>query len=187
MGIKFILVLIIAILISMLLDCSAQSSCSNHTFSGNRVFDSCMDLPALEAYLHWNYIKPTQKVQIAFRATQTPTGWISWAINPTGTGMVGSQAIVAFLNSNGSLMVYPTPVTSYVPSMEPGTLSFDVSNLTAEYYNNQMTIYAVLGPLNGTTVNHVWQAGSVSDDVPQAHSMYGENTQSLGTMELFSS
>ncbi|KAL9679569.1 hypothetical protein QQ045_017435 [Rhodiola kirilowii] len=187
MGIKTSTISFIsAILISTVLNSSAQS-CSNHTFPSNKLFTSCTDLPSLNAYLHWNYIKPTQHLQIAFRATQDPNGWTAWAINPTGTGMVGSQAIVAFRSSNGSLTVYPTPITSYVPSMEPGALSFDVANLTAEYFENEMIIYAVLGPLNGSSsVNHVWQVGSVYDDVPQAHSMFGENTRSLGTLELFS-
>lgn len=70
--------------------------------------------------------------------------------------MVGSQALVAFQNSDGRMTAYPTPVTSMNPSMQPDTLSFKVSNISATYDNNEMTIFAIVGPLeNGTTVNHV--------------------------------
>ncbi|KAK6918760.1 AIR12, DOMON domain [Dillenia turbinata] len=107
-------------------------------------------------------------------------------INPTGTGMLGSQALVAFLHSNGSMIAYPTPITSYSPSMKPGTLSFQVSNISAEYSNNEMAIFATIGPLsNGTTVNHVWQAGnSVSNDIPQMHPTTGPNVQSMGSLNF---
>lgn len=100
--------------------------------------------------------------------------------------MLGSQALVAFHNANGSMTVYPTPITSYNPSMAPGTLSVKVSNISAEYSRNQMTIFAVVGPLdNGTTVNLVWQSGSlVSSDVPQMHHVSGENVNSMGRLNF---
>ncbi|GMH12574.1 hypothetical protein Nepgr_014415 [Nepenthes gracilis] len=80
-------------------------------------------------------------VQIAYRDSQTTDGWIAWAINPTGTGMLGSQALVAFDNrTTGVPVVYSTPVTSYAPLMQPATLSFPVSNLSAEYSNGEMVI-----------------------------------------------
>ncbi|KAK9285323.1 hypothetical protein L1049_024514 [Liquidambar formosana] len=187
MAITSRLILLFLIHISLFLNSSAQT-CSNHTFSTNRVFSSCSDLPYLQAHIHWNYIPSTRRVQIAYRATQTSTGWIAWAINPTGTGMVGSQAIVAFLNSNGSTTVYPTPISSYNPSMQPGALSFKVSNISAEYSDNEMTIFAVVGPLNnGTTIDHVWQTGnSVSNNIPQMHATSGPNVQSMGRLDFLS-
>ena len=102
--------------------------------------------------------------------------------------MVGSQALVAFHNANGSRTVYPMPITGYNPSMLPGPLSFQVSNVSAEYSKNVMTIFAVVGPLeNGTIVNHVWQSGSsVSDGVPQIHSTSTKNLQSMGTLDFLS-
>ncbi|CAK9133342.1 unnamed protein product [Ilex paraguariensis] len=174
-------------LVSIFLVSSAQS-CSNYTFTSDRVFYSCSDLPYLEAHLHWNYNPSTGKVAIAYRAKQKSKGWIAWGINPTGRGMVGSQALVAFHNTNGSVTVYPTPITSYNPSMQPEALSFQVSNITAEYSDNEMTIFAVVGPLNnGTLVNHVWQAGSsVSDNVPQIHSTSPPNLQSMGILNFLS-
>lgn len=101
--------------------------------------------------------------------------------------MLGSQAIVAFRYSNGSMAVYPTPINSYNPSMQPGALSFPVSNISAIYANNEMTIFAVVGPLsNGTTSNHVWQAGPVSNDNPQIHSTSGPNVESMATIDFLS-
>ncbi|KAK6919246.1 AIR12, DOMON domain [Dillenia turbinata] len=178
-------VLIPSILVCLILCCSAQN-CSNHTFLTNREYSFCSDLPFLQAHLHWNYIPSTKTVQIEYRAAQNSTGWIAWAINPTGTGMIGSQALVAFLHSNGSMVAYPTPIASYIPSMKPGTLSYPVSNISAEYSNNEMAIFAIIGPLsNGTTVNHVWQAGnSVSNDIPHAHPLTGPNLQSMGTLDF---
>ncbi|GJR02966.1 cytochrome b561 and DOMON domain-containing protein-like protein [Tanacetum coccineum] len=87
--------------------------------------------------------------KIAYRAKQGSRGWVAWAINPNQIGMVGSEAIVAFHNSNGSITVYPTLITSYSPSMLPGDLSFQVSGLSADFVNVRETIYATGGPIAG--------------------------------------
>ncbi|XP_044492097.1 cytochrome b561 and DOMON domain-containing protein At5g47530-like [Mangifera indica] len=176
----------ICIVQSLFIISSAQT-CKNNTFPSNQVFTSCSDLPVLQAYLHWNYTPSIKRAHIAYRASQSPTGWVAWAINPTGSGMVGSQAIVAFRHSNGSMAVYPTPINSYNPSMQPGTLSFPVSNISATYADNEITILAVIGPLaNGTTFNHVWQAGPVSSGNPSMHSTTGANVQSMATLDFLS-
>ncbi|THG22519.1 cytochrome b561 and DOMON domain-containing protein At5g47530-like [Camellia sinensis] len=178
---------VFCVLVSFFLVSSAQT-CINDTFTSNRVFDSCNDLPYLQAHLHWNYNQSTGEVEIAYRAHQISEGWIAWAINPTETGMIGSQALVAFRDANGSMTAYPTSITSYNPSMLPVNLSFQVSNISAEYSANVMTIFAVIGPLdNGTIANHVWQAGSsISDNIPQIHSTSTANLQSLGTLDFLS-
>ncbi|XP_057461058.1 cytochrome b561 and DOMON domain-containing protein At5g47530-like [Actinidia eriantha] len=167
---------IFSILVSLFLVSSAQI-CSNYTFPSYRVFSSCNDLPYLQAHLHWNYIPSTGKVEIAYRANQASKGWIAWAINPTGTGLVGSQALVAFRNTNGSATVYLMPITGYNPSMLQGALSFQVSNVSAEYSKNVMTILAVVEPPENVTIaNHVWQYGSSAlDSVPQIHLTSTEN------------
>ncbi|KAJ9169969.1 hypothetical protein P3X46_018108 [Hevea brasiliensis] len=94
-----------------------------------------------------------------------------------------------FQNSRGSMTAYPTPVTSLIPSMQPGTLNFKFSNISATYDNNEMTIFAIVGPLeNGTTVNHVWQAGnSMSKGIPQAHAISGPNIQSMERINFLKS
>ncbi|XWS47338.1 hypothetical protein CRYUN_Cryun14cG0143800 [Craigia yunnanensis] len=181
------MIMLICTLTSLVFISSAHT-CSNYTFPGNEFFHSCIDLPVLQAYLHWNYSPFTRKVQIAYTATQTPSGWIAWAINPNGRGMIGSQALVAFRNSNGSMIAYTTPLTSYNPSMQPGELSIPVSDVSTEYVNNEMIIFAVLGPLGAqTSFNHVWQAGSsVSNNIPRVHPLYGQNVLSLGPLDFLS-
>ncbi|KAJ0112737.1 hypothetical protein Patl1_01874 [Pistacia atlantica] len=174
----------ICIIQSLFLISSAQT-CKNYTFPSKQVFSSCSDLTVLQAYLHWNYIPSTKSAHIAYRASQSSTRWIAWAINPTGSGMAGSQAIVAFRHANGSMAVYPTPIDSYTPSMQPGTLSFPVSNISAIYADNETTIFAVIGPLaNGTTFNHVWQEGPVSNTNPAIHSTTGPNVQSMAKLDF---
>ncbi|KAL0001535.1 hypothetical protein SO802_015316 [Lithocarpus litseifolius] len=157
-------------------------------FSSFQIIQRRISSLVLQSHLHWNYIPSTRSIQIAYRATQTSTGWIAWAINPTGTSMIGSQAIVAFLNANGTMTAYTTPITSYNPSMKQAALSFRVSNISATYAKNEMTIFGVVGPLNnGTTVNHVWQAGSsVEYNIPQMHPTSGPNIQSVGILDFLS-
>ncbi|KAL4367595.1 hypothetical protein GQ457_05G004730 [Hibiscus cannabinus] len=145
-----------------------------------------MDLPVLQASLHWNYSQLTTKVQIAYRATQIPIGWISWALNPLGRGMIGSQALLALRHANGSMIAYSTSITSYNPSMLPGELGIPVSDVSAEYVDQQMIIFGVLGPLgNRTSFNHVWQCGStVSENIPQVHPLSGQNVESMGLINF---
>lgn len=178
-------ILFLCTLASLFIISSAQT-CSSFTFTSNRNFESCSDLPYLEAHLHWNYNPSTGKISIAYRARQSSQGWIAWAINPSGAGMIGAQALVAFRNTNGSMTAYPTSITSYNPSMLPASLSFKVSDISAEYSGNEMIIFAVLGPLgNATTVNHVWQAGrSVLSNIPQSHPISQPNLQSIGTVNF---
>lgn len=187
MAISSTSIFLFSIFASLFIVSNAQT-CSNYTFTSNRIFNSCIDLPYHHAHLHWNYFPSTDEVAIAYRARQASRGWIAWGINPTQTGMVGSQALIAFHNSNGSMTAYPTPILSYNPSMLPGALSFQVSSISAEFRNNEMIIFAVLGPLNNRTkVNHVWQAGySVSNGVPQMHAISLPNLQSSGELDFLS-
>ncbi|OMP10782.1 hypothetical protein COLO4_04267 [Corchorus olitorius] len=141
------LILLICILTSLVFISPAQT-CLDYPFPGGEVFHSCTHLPVLDASLHWTYFPSNSTVQIAYRAAQTPTGWIAWAINPMGTGMVGSQAFVAFRHSNGSMIAYTTPIPSYNPSMEPEKISIPVSDISTVYVNSEMIIFAVLGPLD---------------------------------------
>ncbi|XP_008783091.1 cytochrome b561 and DOMON domain-containing protein At5g47530-like [Phoenix dactylifera] len=185
MAASFKAILALSMLISPCLSSAAQS-CSSYTFSSNKVFSSCTELPHLGASLYYNHTAPTDTISIAFKAPQTSTGWVAWGLNPAGTKMVGSQAIVAFFHSNGSMVAYPTQLDSYAPSMAPGAPSFPVSDLSTEYVNKEMIIFATLGLVGGgSKFSHVWQEGStVLNDVPKAHSTTGENIQSLGTIDF---
>ncbi|KAM0063067.1 putative DOMON domain-containing protein [Helianthus debilis subsp. tardiflorus] len=167
-------------------DISYAFRCLDHTFTSKGVYTSCKDLPHLSAQLHWTYNSTMGVADIAYRARQGAGGWVAWAINPNQIGMVGSEALVAFVNSNGSVTVYPTMITSYSPSMLPSDLNFPVSGLSAEFLNHEITIYATVGPFaSGSVVNQVWQAGNlVLDGVPQMHAVSQQNLQSTGQLDF---
>ncbi|KAK3134145.1 hypothetical protein QOZ80_6AG0545500 [Eleusine coracana subsp. coracana] len=172
---------------------SDAQSCASYTFSSNQAYASCASLPRLGATLHYNYTAETNTVSVAFRAPLiNKAGWVAWGLNPNGTGMVGSQAVVAFQHSNGSLVAYPTLLDSYAPSMapaEPAELGFSVSDVAAEHVDGkkyEMVVYATVAlPGKGTKFNHVWQQGSsVVDDVPAPHPTSGDNILSTGTVDF---
>ncbi|WCJ28153.1 Cytochrome b561 and DOMON domain-containing protein At4g17280 [Euphorbia peplus] len=178
----------ILILISMIINSYAQTCSTYNSFSENKVYRTCNDLPYLNSFLHWNY-NNASNLEIAFRQTGVSSSqWAAWAINPTSTGMTGSQALVAFPTSDGSVKVYTSPITSYRTSMEEGELSFDVSDLSATYSRNEIVIYATLGisRLGKTEINQVWQQGPVSGGSPGVHPTSGPNLQSVGTINLLS-
>ncbi|GFZ04125.1 auxin-responsive family protein [Actinidia rufa] len=154
----------------------------------NKVFSACNDLPYLDSFLHWTYDPSSGTAQIAFRHTGIASPrWVAWAINPEGKGMVGSQALVAFQKSDGTMSVYTSPVTSYRTQLQKGDLSFGVSDLSATYSNNEIVIFATLElPKNTTTVNQVWQDGPVLNDSPGTHDLSGANVQSMATLNLLS-
>ncbi|KAJ8497211.1 hypothetical protein OPV22_007763 [Ensete ventricosum] len=186
MATPFKLLCFLFALMSLLPSSSCAQTCSGYTFSDNKVFSSCTDLPHLGASLYYNRDASANTVSVAFKAPQTSTGWVAWGLNPNATKMVGSQAIVAFLHSNGSMMAYPTQLDSYAPSMAPAALSFPVNDVSAAYVNKEMIIFATLGLVGGgTKFNQVWQEGStVLNDVPKAHSTRGDNIKSLATIDF---
>ncbi|GAB4825265.1 hypothetical protein Ancab_008137 [Ancistrocladus abbreviatus] len=162
-------------------------SCSSYSFSSNKVFDSCNDLPVLNAFLYWTYNSSTGTADIAFRVTGVSTSdWVAWAINPNASGMIGAQALVAYQNSSGAIHAYTSSVTGYGTQLAESKLSFSVSNISAEMPSStQMIIFAKV-QLPSTTVNQVWQVGPVSSDTPQAHSTTGDNVKSTGTVNFLS-
>jgi hypothetical protein len=178
----------IAAITSSFLPLSAAQSCASDTFSNNQAYESCASLPRLGATLHYNYTADTNTVSVAFRAPPLDKGgWVAWGLNPNGTGMVGTQAVVAFQHSNGSLVAYPTLLDSYAPSMAPAELGFPVSDVAAEHLSGkEMVVYATVAlPGKGSKFNHVWQQGSsVVDGVPAAHPTTGDNILSTGTVDF---
>ncbi|KAJ8442933.1 hypothetical protein Cgig2_022299 [Carnegiea gigantea] len=177
-------IMMISIFASVFFISSAQS-CKNYTFSNDTNFESCKDLPVLEAHLHWNYDQSQKTIHVAYRAKQNPKGWIAWGINPTDSSMIGTQALVAFQDAKGKMKAYSTQITSYVPLMEPGPLSFPVSKLSAEYVDNEMIITAVLGPLMSNLT--AYNAGnSVSDGIPEPHPFLEPNLTSLEMLDFLS-
>lgn len=179
--------LIIFLLFSLYTTSNSQS-CASYNFARNQIFSSCNDLPFLNAFLHWNYDQVARTLRIAYRHPGTSANrWVAWAVNPTGHGMVGSQALVAFQRSDGTMRVYTSPVTSYTTRLQEGDLSFPVTDLSATYARNEITIFATLRLGNmSSTLNQVWQEGPVSGNTPGIHPTTGTNLQSMGTVNLLS-
>ncbi|KAF9688243.1 hypothetical protein SADUNF_Sadunf02G0176900 [Salix dunnii] len=174
------------LLISLFVSSSAQT-CGTYTFSNNQIYSTCTNLPQLSCSLHWNYHSSNMTADIAFRKTGASTSnWIAWALNPSGARMAGSQALVAYRRSNGSLYTYTTQVDGS-GSMVPGSLSFEVPNITVDYSGGDMTIFATLKLTSGLLSTYqVWQEGPLSGDNPGPHSLSGENGQSVGSLDFVS-
>ncbi|KAJ8648806.1 hypothetical protein MRB53_001829 [Persea americana] len=160
-------------------------TCSSQTFSNNRLFASCSDLPHLDSTLHWTYSSKST-LSLAFVAPPAkPNGWISWAINPTSTGMIGAQSLIAFPQSDGSITIQTFNITSYGP-VQQSPIAFEVSGASAEYSGGLMKIFATVKlPVGMTKVNQVWQVGgSVTNGVPDKHDFKADNMNSKGTLDL---
>ncbi|PWA58770.1 auxin-responsive family protein [Artemisia annua] len=181
------ILMIITILASTL---HAQLTCTTQKFTNNTRYDHCSDLPQLGSYLHWSLDTVKNTVSIAFIAPPaTPDGWVSWAINPTGDGMEGSQSLIGYKASNGSIIVNTYNISSY-DSIVKGKLEFDVTDMSGEYSDGVMRIFATVGLLeNGqTTVNQVWQvgAGVSQSGFPARHEFKEGNLESKGRLDLLS-
>ncbi|KAJ6834443.1 cytochrome b561 and DOMON domain-containing protein-like [Iris pallida] len=167
-----------------------QDACASVALSppgGNKLYTSCNTLPKLSASLHWAYHPATGTLDVAFRAAQSSSGWVGWGLNPSGSGMVGSEVLLAFPGSDGGLAVYTTKIGSYTPNIRNETLSFPVTARSAQYSGGAMTIYAtLLLPANATRMSHVWQAGSVAGGIPVTHPQSGDNLLSKGSIDFLS-
>ncbi|XP_061339856.1 cytochrome b561 and DOMON domain-containing protein At5g47530-like [Gastrolobium bilobum] len=185
------LVLALSVLISVLVTSSAQT-CKTQTFSNNKVFTTCRDLPQLTSYLHWSYDEATGKLDIAFihGGITSTNRWVAWAINPKnniGTAMPGAQALVAIPQSSGSPKAYTSSIVDTSTQLKEGTISYPVSGLTSTYQNNEVTIFATLTLPNGTkSLVHVWQDGTLSGSNPQEHMHDTSHTNCKETLDLVS-
>ncbi|KAL8225041.1 hypothetical protein R6Q57_017598 [Mikania cordata] len=161
-------------------------TCSSEKFSNKRVYSNCTELPTLNSTLHWTYTRQNSSLSIAFAAPPaTPNGWIAWAINPTQTGMAGSQALIAFKNSNGSMIVKTYNISSYTSIVE-GKIAFEVPESSAEFSDGVMMIFATLKlPEMMTEVSQVWQVGgSVNDGFPAKHEFLPANKMAMSKLQL---
>ncbi|KAI9084263.1 hypothetical protein K1719_033770 [Acacia pycnantha] len=100
--------------------------------------------------------------------------------------MVGSQAFVAFQKSDGTMAAYISPKTSYITTLEEGSLSFVVHGVSASFADGTMILYASFHlPGNPKLVNDVWQEGLVSDDDSlRSHALSGANFKSFGRIDF---
>ncbi|GAB4841477.1 hypothetical protein Ancab_022193 [Ancistrocladus abbreviatus] len=173
-------------LIFLLSQPTSSITCKMQRFTIGRRFNSCIDLPYHNAFLHWTYDAAKSSLSMAFTAKPAmPDGWIAWAINPTGSGMVGSQALVAFKKPDSSMTVKTVDIQSY-HSVKEGPLSFNISNMSAEFSDDHMIIFATWRlPDKTETVNQVWQVGpSVANGKPERHDLHDANLASKGRLSL---
>ncbi|KAI9115668.1 hypothetical protein K1719_013337 [Acacia pycnantha] len=150
-------------------------ACESYKFLNTTNLLACKDLPVLDSSLYWTYHSSSNSVDVAFKKNNADRkSWIAWAVNPTSTGMVGSQAFVAFQKSDGTMTAYPSPVTSYDTTLEERSLNFEVYGVSASFEDGTMILYASFKlPGNSKLVNHVWQEGPVSDDdSPLSHAFW---------------
>ncbi|KAL3616308.1 hypothetical protein CASFOL_039698 [Castilleja foliolosa] len=169
---------------------SETANCTSQSFPTNKqIYSFCNDLPTLNSYLHWSFDAAQSTLKIAFVAPPAhPSGWIAWAINPTGLGMLGSQALVAFRDASGKMAVKTYSISSYDPIKE-SKVWYSVSESSAEFSGGYMRLFATLVlPEKGITViNHVWQVGgSVSGKGPGKHDTQSGNLNSKGKLYLSS-
>ncbi|XP_048336464.1 cytochrome b561 and DOMON domain-containing protein At3g25290 [Ziziphus jujuba] len=159
-------------------------TCKSQTFKNNKLYSYCLDLPTLSSYLHWTYDSSNSSVSVAFiAAPPDSSGWVSWALNPTGTGMLGAQALVAFKHSNGSMVVETYNINSY--DIKQSKLSLDVWDTSAEYTDGAIRLFAKMKvPEKSETVNHVWQVGPITDNSPAKHEMQTANLNAKASLKL---
>ncbi|KAG4137822.1 hypothetical protein ERO13_D07G095500v2 [Gossypium hirsutum] len=177
---------------TLLISPAVSLTCSTQKFNKNQVFSTCIDLPSLSSYLHFTYDSPIATLSVAFVATPPKSGgWIAWAINPKATGMVGSQALVAYKNSTTGVPVVRTYDISSYSSIVPKDLSFAVWDKTAESRSDgSLVIFAkikVTADLAASgKINQVWQAGPGVGDggMLVKHEFAAANLQSKGTLDL---
>ncbi|KAL2470729.1 Cytochrome b561 and DOMON domain-containing protein [Abeliophyllum distichum] len=186
---SFIPLYFIATALLILPACSL--TCTSQTFTQKNTFTNCTDLPVLKAYLHWTYdptAKPKPTLSVAFIAPPAkPDGWVAWALNPTGTGMAGAQSLVAFKQSNGSVIVKTYNISSYNSIVE-SKLFYDVLDKKAEFSGGVIRIFAKLAlPSDTTELNQVWQVGAkVNNGMPEKHDFSPDNLNSKGPLSLVS-
>ncbi|CAE6076738.1 unnamed protein product [Arabidopsis arenosa] len=138
-----------------------HARCKSYSFNNGKSFRSCTDLSVLNSYLHFNYTQETGVLEIAYRHSNLESSsWIAWAINPTTT-------LLCFKES---------------------PLSFLVMQVSAEYFNGEMMIFATLVlPPNTTVVNNLWQDGpSKEGDRLGMHAMSGDHLKSMASLDLLS-
>ncbi|CAL9233759.1 unnamed protein product [Arabidopsis halleri] len=117
------------------------------------------------------------------------SSWIAWAINPMRKGMLGAQALVAYRNSTSGVMrAYTSSINSYSTTLQESPLSFRVTQVSSEYLDGEMTVFATLVlPPNITVMNHLWQDGPLKEGGRLGmHAMRGDHLTSIASLNLLS-
>lgn len=188
-----------ALLLSTLISSSSAQSCNSETFASNAgaaaatSFQLCTNLPVLSSSIHWTANPSDGTVSVAFLCrgvTASNPKWCAWGVNLNGGQMVGTQALVAHVDTlSGAPQVRTVPISSYTTTLAAGRLSFPVSNLTAAFGNGGMVIFGTLGIPAGASrskMTQVWQQGDVRGNTLQPHPVCGDNVRSFSTWDLTS-
>ncbi|KAL2957354.1 hypothetical protein AAZX31_18G142400 [Glycine max] len=156
------------------------------TDSKNNLYSNCLDLPALDSFLHWTHDPTNASLSVAFAAAPPNSGgWVSWGINPTAIGMQGAQVLAAYKADNGAVTVKTLDLKSYT-AIVPGKLSFDVWDVRGEEVRGVIRIFATVKvPEKVESVNHVWQVGpSVTAGRIDRHDFGPSNMNSKGVLSF---
>ncbi|OIW07608.1 hypothetical protein TanjilG_29981 [Lupinus angustifolius] len=175
------------LLLSFFILKTSSQSCTSQKLTlpkTNILYSNCIDLPYLTSFLHYTHNPSNSSLSIAFIASPpSPSGWVSWGLNPTGTGMVGTQAIAAY-TQDGKITIKTLDIQSY-KVLVPGKLSYEVWNLSAEQSDGVIRIFATLKVKEVNEVNQVWQVGpSVSNGRLDIHGFQPQNLNSKGILKL---
>ncbi|OIV98680.1 hypothetical protein TanjilG_23972 [Lupinus angustifolius] len=178
-----LLTLFITITSSQTQKCTTQKPTIPKT---NTFYSHCIDLPYLKSFIHYTYNPSNSSLSVAFIASvPPPSGWVSWGLNPTETGMAGTQAIAAY-SIDGVVKIKTLDIKSY-KVLVPGKLSYEVWDLSAEQSGGLIRIYATfkVPKGNGNEVNQVWQVGpSVTNGKLDVHGFASENLNAKGKLNL---
>ncbi|XP_010026010.2 auxin-induced in root cultures protein 12 [Eucalyptus grandis] len=148
-------------------------------------YSNCTEYLHHKAALHYTFDPANSSLSLAFAATPPSSGgWVAWAINPTSTGMVGAQALMALKTSTGSVVAKTFNISSHHSVVE-SELSFDVWDLSAhEASDGTMWLFATV-KLCRRSLNLVWQVGGVVNGTrPGIHQMAFANKNAKATLEL---
>lgn len=184
--------IILGFSIFLLLSSPALSlTCSSQKLTNNNVYNHCLDLPTLSSFLHYTYDSSNRSLSVAFVATPSDSsGWVAWAINPTGTGMAGAQGLVAYKGSDGAMTVKLYNISSYSSVVPSTKLLFDVWDTSADESGGLMRIYGKIKVPDDLAaagnLNQIWQVGpSVGADGAIAkHAFLAANLGAKGTLDL---
>ncbi|KAF8780915.1 hypothetical protein HU200_000879 [Digitaria exilis] len=184
---------------------AVAGSCADDNLPANRTYAHCAALGPLGATLHWTYDAKTAQLSLAFVAATTPgangtgVGWVSWALNPTGDGMKGAQALLALRTSAAS--PYRGNPPAYVVNTynltghralggDSTPIAYKASDLAAELgADGRARVYGRLklgnSGANGGVLNQVWQVGaSVTGGTPAPHAMGADNLAAKDKLDL---
>ncbi|KAK9933559.1 hypothetical protein M0R45_020752 [Rubus argutus] len=182
------LVLLISLLALRISPSQLATICASQKFKNNKLYANCTDLPTLNSYLHWTYNASNSSLTVAFVAGPSKSGgWIAWAINPFGTKMRNTQALVAHTVDDGTPSVKTYVIFPHF-GMVPGKFSFDIWDISAEFSDGTLKIFATVKlPEKMETVHQLWQVGpgiNKTTGFPLKHDFLPANLASQGPLSL---